>query len=122
MSTQAQLIKAVQSATRKLASSGNFDVLVKDVLSICVDAVGASGGTIYIHEPSIKRLRFEHVLPESVLHLLSGLVFPAASESREPPSKAGKPSGASFPTSRKASGTSSKRRPAYRSGRSWLRR
>src|SRR5579862_8197979 len=76
MSTQAQLIKAVQSATRKLASSGNFDVLVKDVLSICVEAVGASGGTIYLHEPALKRLRFEHVLPESVLHLLPSLDIP----------------------------------------------
>ena len=76
MSTQTQLIKAVQSATRKLASSGNFDVLVKDVLSICVEAVGASGGTIYIHEPALRRLRFEHVLPESVLHLLPSLDMP----------------------------------------------
>ncbi|MHB8637273.1 MAG: GAF domain-containing sensor histidine kinase [Fimbriimonadaceae bacterium] len=76
MSTQAQLIKAVQVATRKLASSGNFDVLVKDVLLICVEAVGASGGTIYLHEPALKRLRFEHVLPESVLHLLPSLDIP----------------------------------------------
>src|SRR5579871_6346933 len=76
MRTQTQLIKAVQRATRKLASSGNFDVLVKDVLSICVDAVGASGGTIYLHEPALSRLRFEHVLPESVLHLLPTLDIP----------------------------------------------
>ncbi len=76
MSSQAHLIKAVQLATRKLASSGNFDVLVKDVLSICVDAVGASGGTIYLHEPAVQRLRFEHVLPESVRLLLPVLDIP----------------------------------------------
>ncbi len=61
-----QLIRAVQVATRKLASSGKFDLLLKDVLAICVDAVGASGGTIYVHEPASKRLRFQHVLPEEI--------------------------------------------------------
>lgn len=76
MSTHTHLISAVQRATRKLASSGNFDVLVKDVLSICIEAVGASGGTIYIHEPALRRLRFEHVLPESVLPLLPSLDIP----------------------------------------------
>lgn len=66
MASHEQLIRAVQLATRKLASSGNPDVLLKDVLAICVEAVGASGGTIYLHEPSTKRLRFQHVLPEEV--------------------------------------------------------
>src|SRR4051812_8475163 len=50
METNDQLIRAVQVATKKLASSGKFDVLLKDVLSICVEAVGASGGTIYLHD------------------------------------------------------------------------
>ncbi|MBI3721714.1 MAG: hypothetical protein HY248_04100, partial [Fimbriimonas ginsengisoli] len=63
METSERLIQAVQRATRKLASSGNFDLLLRDVLAICVDAVGASGGTIYLHEPEGKRLRFQHVLP-----------------------------------------------------------
>lgn len=70
MPTNDQLIKAVQVATRKLASSGNFDLLMKDVLAICVEAVGATGGTIYLHEPSTHRLRFQHVLPESIAPLL----------------------------------------------------
>ena len=70
MATHEQLIKAVQKATRKLASSGNFDALLKDVLAICVEAVGASGGTIYLHDPATKRLRFQHVLPEDVLDKL----------------------------------------------------
>lgn len=61
-----QLIRAVQVASRKLASSGNFDLLMKDVLAICVEAVGASGGTIYLHDPASHRLRFQHVLPEDV--------------------------------------------------------
>ncbi|MCC7229500.1 MAG: GAF domain-containing sensor histidine kinase, partial [Fimbriimonadaceae bacterium] len=39
---------------------------LKEVLQLCVDAVGASGGTIYVHDPAIKRLRFQHVLPEDV--------------------------------------------------------
>ena len=66
MPTNDQLIKAVQVATRKLASSGNFDLLMKDVLAICVEAVGATGGTIYLHEPSSRRLRFQHVVPERI--------------------------------------------------------
>jgi signal transduction histidine kinase len=62
-----KLIHAVRSATRKLAGSGNFDAVLNDVLSICVEAVGASGGTIYLHDPDSRRLRFQHVLPHSVL-------------------------------------------------------
>ena len=64
MDANEQLIRAVQLATRKLASSGNFDELLHDVLAICVEAVGAWGGTIYLHDPAAKRLRFQHVLPE----------------------------------------------------------
>jgi signal transduction histidine kinase len=64
MDTNEQLIRAVQVATRKLASSGNFDHLLRDVLAICVEAVGAWGGTIYLHDPAAKRLRFQHVLPQ----------------------------------------------------------
>jgi len=70
MPTNDHLIKAVQVATRKLASSGNFDLLMKDVLAICVEAVGATGGTIYLHEPSTHRLRFQHVFPERIVSLL----------------------------------------------------
>ena len=66
MASHEQLIRAVQSATRKLASSGTPDVLLKDVLAICVEAVGASGGTIYLHDAANKRLKFQHVLPEEV--------------------------------------------------------
>lgn len=66
METHDQLIHAVQIATRKLASSGKFDLLLKDVLAICVEAVGASGGTIYIHDAPSKRLKFRHILPEEI--------------------------------------------------------
>lgn len=66
MTTHEQLIRAVQMATRKLASSGNFNLLMKDVLAICVEAVGASGGTIYLHDDALHRLTFQHVLPEDV--------------------------------------------------------
>jgi signal transduction histidine kinase len=62
----ARLIQAVQLATRKLASTGNFDQVLREVLAICVEAVGADGGTIYVHDPVKKRLRFQHVLPEDV--------------------------------------------------------
>jgi len=66
MANDARLIQAVQRATRKLSSSGNFNLLMQDVLGICVEAVGASGGTIYLHDQMASRLRFQHVLPESV--------------------------------------------------------
>jgi signal transduction histidine kinase len=66
MTTHEQLIRAVQKATRKLVSSGNFDLLMKDVLVICVEAVGASGGTIYLHDAMGNRLKFQHVLPEDI--------------------------------------------------------
>lgn len=63
MSTNEQLIRAVQFATRRLTSADNFDALLRDVLEISVKAVEAEGGTIYLHDPSTNRLRFHHVLP-----------------------------------------------------------
>src|SRR6188474_338724 len=73
MDTNEQLIRAVQVATRKLASSGNFDGLLSDVLAICVEAVGAWGGTIYLHDPAANRLRFQHVLPQESAERLQAL-------------------------------------------------
>lgn len=70
METNDRLIQAVQRSTRKLASSGHFDALLKDVLAICVEAVGANGGTIYLHDAAAKRLRFQHVLPEDIVDKL----------------------------------------------------
>ncbi len=70
METSERLIQAVQLSTRKLASSGHFDSLLKDVLAICVEAVGANGGTIYLHDAAAKRLRFQHVLPEDIIDKL----------------------------------------------------
>ncbi len=58
------LIQAVRRATRTLARTGSIDQLLQDVLRICVEAVGAAGGTIYVHDAASKRLTFQHVLPE----------------------------------------------------------
>jgi signal transduction histidine kinase len=66
MASEGRLIQAVQLAARKLSSPGNYNVLIRDVLEICVEAVGARGGTIYLHDAASKRLRFQHVLPESI--------------------------------------------------------
>lgn len=66
MDSQAQLLRAVQLATRKLSGTEKFDHLVKDVLAICVEAVGAEGGTIYLHDSARKMLVFRHVLPPEV--------------------------------------------------------
>lgn len=64
------LIRAVEQATRKLASSGQIDSLLYDVLAISVEAVGASGGTIYIHDDAHNRLVFRHVIPKEVFEKL----------------------------------------------------
>ncbi len=66
MDANEQLIQAVHLATRKLASTGDFDTLLREVLVIAVEAVGATGGTIYVHDPVHKRLVFRHVIPQDV--------------------------------------------------------
>lgn len=66
MDVNGRLIRAVQLATHKLSSHGEFDTLLRDVLKICVEAVGANGGTIYLHDPATNRLVFQHVLPVEV--------------------------------------------------------
>lgn len=76
MASDERLIQAVQRATRKLASSGNFNVLMYDVLAICVEAVGASGGSIYLHDAAAERLQFQHVLPEDVADRLPSKDIP----------------------------------------------
>ncbi|HLO98724.1 MAG TPA: ATP-binding protein [Fimbriimonas sp.] len=66
MDVNARLIKAVQLATHTLSGHGEFDSLLKKVLKISVDAVGAAGGTIYLHDPATQRLVFQHVEPPEV--------------------------------------------------------
>lgn len=58
------LLDAVHLATRKLASSRKLNDVLPEVLSICVEAVGAEGGTIYLHNRQKQALEFRHVLPE----------------------------------------------------------
>jgi len=70
METNARLLSAVQVATRKLVSSGNLDTILNDVLAICVEAVGADGGTIYLHDAQKKRLKFRYVIPAEVAEKL----------------------------------------------------
>ena len=66
MDQSARLLDAVHLATRKLASLEDLDVVLQEVLQICVEAVGAEGGTIYIHDPATRTLQFRHVLPREV--------------------------------------------------------
>ena len=60
------LLRAVHFAARRLSSSGAFDELLREALQTCIDAAGASGGSIYFHDKQNKRLLFRHVLPEEV--------------------------------------------------------
>jgi len=70
------LIRAVQAATRKLAGSGKFDDLLREVLRICSAAVGAQNGTIYLHDAATGRLTFRHVIPEKVIDQLPAVDIP----------------------------------------------
>lgn len=70
------LLEAVHRATAKLATVGDVNEVLKEVLGICVEAVGAEGGTIYLHEPASRRLRFLHVLPVEVADRLERLDIP----------------------------------------------
>jgi len=63
---QSPLLQAIHISARRLASSDRFDEVLKDVLAVCMEAVGASSGTIYIHDSDSGRLIFRHVLPEDV--------------------------------------------------------
>lgn len=71
-----RMLEAVHLATRKLASSADLNVVLRDVLELCVEAVGAEGGTIYIHEPALNRLKFAYVYPETVAERLERLDIP----------------------------------------------
>lgn len=66
MDANERLIRAVHFATRKLSSTGDVDRVLNDVLSISVQAVGAAGGTIYLHDETNQVLKFQHVLPVEV--------------------------------------------------------
>lgn len=58
-----RLIRAVQTAAHKLSGAEPFDGIMREVLTICVEAVEASGGTLYVHDDASRRLRFRQVLP-----------------------------------------------------------
>lgn len=73
---QNSLLEAVHLATRKLSGVQDANTVLLDVLSICVEAADAEGGTIFIHEAASKRLRFLHVLPEEVASKLGRLDIP----------------------------------------------
>lgn len=58
-----RLIRAVQTAAHKLSGAEPFEGIMREVLAICVEAVEASGGTLYVHDDAARRLRFRQVLP-----------------------------------------------------------
>lgn len=63
MDADARLIHSVRTASQKLSGAGDFGELLREILAICVEAVEAEGGTIYLHEPATRRLKFQYVLP-----------------------------------------------------------
>lgn len=67
---ESRLIAAVHLATMKLSSSTSVSETLRDVLELCVEAVDAGGGTIYLHDPVKRKLEFLYVIPEEVRDLL----------------------------------------------------
>ncbi len=61
-----ELVSAVHLATQKLSSTQSVEETLREVLELCVEASGAYGGTIYIHDPSARKLVFRHVIPKEV--------------------------------------------------------
>ena len=61
-----RLIRAVQTAAHKLSGAEPFEGIMREVLAICVDAVEASGGTLYVHDDAARRLRFRQILPQGL--------------------------------------------------------
>lgn len=71
-----RFLEAVHLATNKLASTADTKTVLREVLEICVQAVGAAGGSIYIHDPASKTLRFLHVIPDEIEKRLERLDIP----------------------------------------------
>lgn len=76
MQKELRQLELVNRAANQLARVDNVDAVLIDVLRICIEAVGAMGGTIYMHEPLTRKLRFRHVLPEEVADKLERLDIP----------------------------------------------
>ncbi len=76
MAELARLLDAVHLAAQKLASTADLKLVLREVLSICVEATGAMGGSIYLHDPGNKTLRFLHVLPDEIERKLERLDIP----------------------------------------------
>lgn len=66
MPDTARLLDAVHTVTSQLSKLGDMDVVLRDVLANCVEAVGAEGGTIYLHDPMNRKLKFSYVQPDEV--------------------------------------------------------
>lgn len=71
-----RLVSAIHLATQKLSSTASVEETLREVLQLCVNASGAFGGTIYIHDPVRKRLVFRHVVPEEVREKLQMTEMP----------------------------------------------
>lgn len=76
MAELTRTLESVHLATRKLASLGDMDVVLRDVLSICIEAVGAESGTIYLHDPATKTLMFKTVLPTEIAEVVEARDIP----------------------------------------------
>lgn len=76
MTDEGRLISAIHAITSVLASNPSVDGSLVNILKVCMDAVNASGGTIYLHDPRDRVLTFGYVLPEEMNAQLQGQSFP----------------------------------------------
>jgi signal transduction histidine kinase len=73
MSEESRLISAVHNITRVLSSTRNLDEGLRLTLQVAMEAVNATGGTIWLHEP--ETLVCRHVVGEKA-DALRGFVMP----------------------------------------------
>src|ERR1043165_2089592 len=62
-------ITAVHNISRELSKTLDLDTRLNHILSVSIDTVNASGGTIYIHRPNDDKLVFSKVFGEKAKEL-----------------------------------------------------
>jgi signal transduction histidine kinase len=76
MSQERRLVSAIHAITAGLSSNPSVDSSLESILRVCVEAVDAGGGTIYLHDPHRNELTFRYVLPAAMNEQLLGRSFP----------------------------------------------
>jgi signal transduction histidine kinase len=76
MTQDRRLVSAIHAMTSVLSSNPSIDGSLESILTVCVESVDATGGTIYLHDPRKGVLVFGYVLPPEMNAQLQGQSFP----------------------------------------------